>query len=221
MYYFVYLHMIRKELKHTDFKMKLVKDLGVINNRRFALFKCSVCEKTYKYRVDNLNLKKRNKCNVCFNKDKINSSGRLGIIWVNIIQRCRNKNNPQYENYGGRGIDVCDDWSLNFISFKKWALKNGYNDKLFIDRKNNDKGYHPNNCRFVNRIIQNNNRRIYKTSKSNFRGVSKYNEKWRVRISIKGKRVSLGIYKNVKDAAKAYNEYIIKNKLKIKLNNLN
>ena len=52
-------------------------------------------------------------------------------------------------NYKNRGIDICDEWKNDYLSFKKWALNHGYKKGLQIDRINNDIGYQPDNCRFV------------------------------------------------------------------------
>ena len=116
---------------------------------------------------------------------------------------------------------MCDEWRYSFDLFKQWALKNGYVDNLFIDRKDNDKEYAPYNCRFVNRCTQNQNRRIYKIGSSSYRGVSKYNNKWRSRISINGERISLGLYNSEEEAAIAYNNFIIDNNLDYLLNIIN
>ena len=66
--------------------------------------------------------------------------------------RCENENHSQYRDYGGRGIKVCDEWSMdNASAFISWALENGWKNGLEIDRIDNDKGYSPDNCRFVSR----------------------------------------------------------------------
>lgn len=83
------------------------------------------------------------------------SNTRLYNIWHGIKTRCNNANN---KIYGGKGIKICSEWKDNFISFYNWAIKNGYRDNLTIDRVDNNLGYSPNNCRFVDRVIQNNNR---------------------------------------------------------------
>lgn len=89
--------------------------------------------------------------------DKCNT--RLYNIWGCMKQRCYNKNQPQYKNYGGRGIAVCDKWRDDFMVFYDWAMTNGYKSNLTIDRIDNNKGYEPSNCRWVTRKQQNRNTR--------------------------------------------------------------
>lgn len=79
-----------------------------------------------------------------------NSRSKLYNIWVAMKQRCTNPNDRNYERYGGRGISVCKEWLDDFQAFYDWAMDNGYVEgKLDIDRKDNDKGYSPDNCRFI------------------------------------------------------------------------
>lgn len=83
---------------------------------------------------------------------------RLYVTWCNLKGRCYNPKNAKYPVYGARGITVCKAWRTSFATFQSWALANGYKNTLQIDRKNNDKGYSPSNCRWVTARQNANNR---------------------------------------------------------------
>lgn len=90
---------------------------------------------------------------------------RLYKVFRDMKTRCYNKNSKDYKNYGARGIAICDEWLQDFSAFYKWAYENGYDDKApklkcTIDRIDNNRGYCPQNCRWVDIATQNRNRRI-------------------------------------------------------------
>lgn len=82
--------------------------------------------------------------------------------WEGIKRRCNNPRDKDYHNYGARGIKMCEEWERDFMSFVSWAEQNGYEKGLTIDRIDNDKGYCPENCRWVPREYQNKNKRNIK-----------------------------------------------------------
>lgn len=127
----------------------------------------------------------------CYNHDSLierntthgQNKTPLHYLWLGINNRCSNPNFKQFKDYGGRGIQVCDEWKKDFVAFRDWCLSNGYKKGLSIDRIDNDKGYSPDNCRFVDRITQNNNKRS--NHKISVDGESKTLAQWAREFGIK------------------------------------
>ena len=87
--------------------------------------------------------------------------------WRGIIKRVKyiKPNNRNYSVYKGKGINICKEWEL-FENFKRWSLENGYSPELTIDRIDGNKGYSPDNCRFITMSENLKNRNLYRDRKS-------------------------------------------------------
>lgn len=131
------------------------------------------------------------------------SKTRLYTIWADMKDRCNNKNNNAYKNYGGRGIKICDEWLDNFMNFYNWAIENEYDESLTIDRINVNGNYEPSNCRWTTWRVQAYNKRtsrkisIYGETKTAYEFEQQYGIKAHLLISRynKGYRDDKLIYK--------------------------
>ena len=90
-------------------------------------------------------------------KNKFVQNKRLYRIWIDMKRRCYSTKRISYKYYGQKGICICDEWKNSFKAFQDWALNNGYEDTLSIDRINNNGNYEPSNCRWATIKQQNNN----------------------------------------------------------------
>ena len=84
---------------------------------------------------------------------------KLYKTWNNMISRCYCQSFKNFQNYGGRGITVCDEWKKSFVAFMNWAMANGYSDELTIDRIDVNGNYEPSNCRWITNKEQQLNKR--------------------------------------------------------------
>ena len=144
-----------------------------------------------------------------YTDDRLQHGYKGTKIWRtyhNIKQRCINTKHPRYNDYGGRGINICEGWLNDISSFINWAIENGYNESLTIDRIDNNKGYSPDNCRCVSYAMQATNTNLRKDNTSGYRGVTKDIHNWRSQIQIKGKQKFLGYFNTAEEASESYED---------------
>ena len=146
-------------------RLTVLKREKPINKR--TLWLC-VCDCGKEVIVESYNLRKGHtqSCG-CFQAEATSKANkthglrntRVYRIWNCMKNRCYQKSYHAYNHYGGRGITICDEWLHDFQAFHDWAMANGYEDSLSIDRIDNNKGYQPDNCRWVTMAEQNKNKR--------------------------------------------------------------
>jgi len=212
-------------MKQCNEKPEIIEDLGFIfpnekskQRRSLLKVKCPICDNVFRVSKYDYNKGRVTKCKSCAQRIAATTHGksrhRLFKIHSDIIQRCENENNTRYKYYGGRGISICDEWHNNPLAFYEWAIKNGYDKTLTIDRINNNGNYEPSNCRWTTKEVQSRNTRIYSTNKSGYRGVSyrKDSKTFRAYITAGDGKIHLGHHKNKDVCALVYNGFIVKNK---------
>lgn len=138
-------------------------------------------------------------------KVDMHSRDRLYRIYYKIKRRC---NRPNIKYYSNKGVKLCEEWNNDYYSFYNWAMNNGYKDNLSIDRIDTNGNYCPENCRWVDSIVQNRNKSLQSNNKSGYAGIRFIKElnKYRVTIGVNGTKESCGLYENLEDAKNARKE---------------
>jgi hypothetical protein len=149
--------------------LKIIEDLGtkqVTPNSnykiRFVLVECLKCG----LHIEGRYPKFKEGLKVCPCSDKRKGLREIRPHWLKILKlwhlikyRCYDQKSNCYDRYGALGIEVCDQWLKSSESFYYWAIKNGYEQELTIDRIDSSKGYSPENCRWATTTQQNRNRK--------------------------------------------------------------
>ncbi len=135
-----------------------------------------------------------------------------------MIRRCHDPRHKRYSEWGGRGIIVCPEWH-DFQSFDVWATQNGYSKKLRLDRRDNNLGYFPSNCRFVSPLISCLNTKVRKDNKTGYTGIL-FNKKactFTSRVHAFGVTHTLGTYPSMIEAVSIRNSFILQKNLSHKI----
>jgi len=121
--------------------------------------------------------------------------------WYHAVSRCHDPRNPAYTRYGGRGIKVCERWRHDFMQFlSDMGLRPSPDHSL--DRRDNDGGYAPENCRWTTHSVQmRNTERVLRA-----KGAKQHRKGWRAEIGINGRRIWLGQYASKSEASRAYRQ---------------
>jgi hypothetical protein len=216
---------LEEELER-DMKPRLIGDLGMgyptsksTKKYRCGLYECQYCGKEFEAGTSSVKRGHTKSCG-CLRGDAHGlNSNRFYLTWYNMVKRCNNPKNEDYKNYGERGISVCEEW-LDIKNFIAWAEATHPDiEGVSLDRIDNDLGYSPENCRWVDKSTQVINQRIRRTNTSGYVGITWVESKlkWVSRINVEKKRIWLGEYKTKEEAVLARDNYIIENNLPHKL----
>lgn len=147
-----------------------------------------------------------------FSKTHGMSNHPLYRVWSGMKRRCYLKTRENYKLYGGMGVEVCQEWLYDFMNFYNWAMTNGWQKGLQIDRyPNKDGNYEPSNCRCVTALVNNRNKRntIYITHN----GLSLSLGEWSEKLNIPQQNIRNRIKWGWKDSNKILStlNYTLKN----------
>ena len=191
--------------------LTFVSEYDSLNGKRRLIVKCQ-CGKDFPILLDSLSKKNPTQSCGCLTSSVLKAQktkhgmcdSEMYKRWCGMKTRCYDTKDKGYERYGGRGILICDDWVNDFEAFNSWSINNGGHDgkRLQIDRIDNDKGYSPDNCRYVTNAVNARNKGVRRTNKMGISGIGidKRSGKYYATITTNGKRANLGYYSDFFEA---------------------
>lgn len=138
--------------------------------------KCLTCGRMHVMRLIDFNKRTYDKCRCDHFNGKTIKDRRLNGIFWNMVSRCTNPQAKDFRFYGAKGICVCEQWIEDPREFEIWAINNGYNKNLSIDRIDHDGDYCPENCRWIS--MEDNSRYKSTTHLIEIDGISKTGRQW-------------------------------------------
>lgn len=129
-------------------------------------------------------------------------NSRISSIYHKMLSRCYDPKDKSYRFYGDKGIDVCQQWIEDSASFEQWAIDNGYDDDLTIDRIDSQYGYDPQNCRWVTR--ENNSRYKSSTNYITVNGETKSGREWSKCLDVGVNRINRIMRNHGEEAVVSY-----------------
>ena len=189
----------------------------------YGLFQCQYCGKEFETNIQSVKCGDTKSCG-CINLRITHGLTKHPIYgtWAAMVKRCTNYKSWDYKYYGGRGVTVCDEW-LDVRNFVAWYdLTHPKVKGLTLDRIDNQMGYSPSNCHWVDMKTQANNKRIGKNNTSGYVGVYSgvIKDGWYAKVGSNNKLINIGSFKTKEEAAQARDTYIIENGLPNKLSGL-
>lgn len=150
-------------------RLKVIREIGTDKNGK-TVWECQCdCGNSTSSIGSNLVSGKSMSCGCIKNeiasaRARKHGMGRTKIYstWQNMKQRCYNEKCKSYKDYGARGIEVCPEWLNNPKSFFDWAMANGYDKNLTIERKDVNGNYCPENCCWISHPEQAKNKTVTK-----------------------------------------------------------
>jgi hypothetical protein len=174
---------VKKLREKTDLTNKQFGKWTVIKKGEKTFYWLCECEcgTIKEVRQDSL-MSGNSSCRYCLklippNKKRVSSKHPIYSTWTDMKTRCNNPNSKSYKTYGEKGIKLCEKWEQDFLEFYDWAVSNGWENGLTIDRIDVNKGYSPDNCQWITKSENSKKRHIEHDSKGENANSSKLTNK--------------------------------------------